>query len=100
MVHIEHNNIYILSGFVKLCREIQRFNSMVEMQKFNLCWNEFDKAASAIMKNLVADQDFTDVTISCDDDETILAHKIVLGSSSPVFRYFVTCLNKTTSRKA
>ena len=61
---------------------------MVEMQKFNLCWNEFDKAASATMKNLVADQDFTDVTISCDDDETILAHKIVLGSSSPVFRYF------------
>ena len=61
---------------------------MVEMQKFNLCWNEFDKAASATMKNLVSDQDFTDVTISCDDDETILAHKIVLGSSSPVFRYF------------
>ena len=59
---------------------------MVEMQKFNLCWNEFDKAASVTMKNLVADQDFTDVTITCDHDETILAHKIVLGSSSPVFR--------------
>ena len=43
----------------------------MESQKFNLCWNEFDKAASTMLKNLVSDQHFTDVTISCDSDQTI-----------------------------
>ena len=64
---------------------------MVELQKFNLCWNEFDKAASATLKNLVEDHNFTDVTISCDDDDTILAHKIVLGHQ-------VQCLGKLFAR--
>ena len=41
----------------------------METQKFNLCWNEFDKAASLTLKCLVEDQDFTDVTISCDDQQ-------------------------------
>ena len=81
----------------------------METQKFNLCWNEFDKAASLTLKCLVEDQDFTDVTISCDDQQmqvfkgvfwiliesrfTIFvmfkAHKIVLASSSSVFRWML-----------
>ena len=44
------------------------FFFVMESQKFNLCWNEFDKAASTMLKNLVSDQIFTDVTISCDSD--------------------------------
>ena len=59
---------------------------MMDSQKFNLCWNEFDKAASETMRNLISDQEFTDVTLTCDDDNQIHAHKIVLSSSSPVFR--------------
>ena len=84
LAHIEYNILHI----VLHCEAATVFilPNMVELQKFNLCWNEFDKAASATLKNLVEDHNFTDVTISCDDDDTILAHKIVLGSSSPVFR--------------
>ena len=58
----------------------------MESQKFNLCWNEFDKAASQTLKNLISDQEFTDVTLTCDDDNQMQAHKIVLSSCSPVFR--------------
>ena len=43
----------------------------MESQKFNLCWNEFDKAATSTFKQLVEDQHFTDVTIGCDGDDTI-----------------------------
>ena len=48
---------------------------VMESQKFNLCWNEFDKAASTMLKNLVSDQIFTDVTISCDSDQTIQVNR-------------------------
>ena len=58
----------------------------MDSQKFNLCWNEYGKAASETLKNLITDQEFTDVTLTCDDDDQIHAHKIVLSSSSPVFR--------------
>jgi len=58
----------------------------MESQKFNLCWNEFDKAAGQTLRNLMCDQAFTDVTLTCDDDNQIQAHKLVLSSSSPVFK--------------
>ena len=58
----------------------------MDSQKFNLCWNEFEIAASQTLKNLLSDQEFTDVTLTCDDDKQIHAHKIVLSSCSPVFR--------------
>ena len=48
----------------------------MEAQKFNLRWNEFDKAASLTLKSLVEDPDFTDVTISCDDQQ-IQVFKII-----------------------
>ena len=42
---------------------------MMEPQKFNLCWNEFEVAASLTLKQLVRDTHFTDVTLSCDSED-------------------------------
>ena len=52
------------------------------MDKYNLCWNEFENCASATIKTLWSDNAFTDVTLVCDDDKQIAAHKVILGSSS------------------
>ena len=38
------------------------------------------------IKTLWSDTAFTDVTLACDDDKQILAHKVILGSSSSFFR--------------
>ena len=57
----------------------------MESQKFNLCWNEFDKAATSTFKQLVEDQHFTDVTIGCDGDDTIQV------PTSIVFNILVLC---------
>ena len=56
------------------------------MDKYNLCWNEFENCASATIKTLWSDNAFTDVTLVCDDDKQIAAHKVILGSSSSFFR--------------
>ena len=43
----------------------------MENQKFNLCWNEFDKAATRLLKSLTGDEKFTDVTLTCDSEHSI-----------------------------
>ena len=65
------------------------------MDKYNLCWNEFDNCASATIKTLWSDNAFTDVTLVSDDDKQIQAHKVILGSSSSFFRKILNSnLNK------
>lgn len=58
----------------------------MESQKFNLCWNDYEKCVSNTFRSLLTDQDFTDITLACDDGEGLKAHKVVLSSSSPVLR--------------
>ena len=35
---------------------------------------------------LVSDQDFTDVTLACDDGQLVKAHKVILAAASPFFK--------------
>ena len=49
-------------------------------------WNDFSSSASNTIKNLIYDQDFNDVTIACEDDMQIKAHKVVLSSGSSFFK--------------
>ena len=53
--------------------------------KFFLLWNDFHKNASSTFKDMREDQDFTNVTLACDDYEQIKAHNIILASSSSFF---------------
>ena len=50
-----------------------------------LQWNDFKDSASALFENLREDQDFTDVTLAC-EDQSIKAHKVVLSACSPFFK--------------
>ena len=58
----------------------------IKMEKFSLSWNEFIDNVSTSFRKLRQDKDYSDVTLVCDDEKSIRAHKVVLSSSSEFFR--------------
>ena len=56
----------------------------MEGDKFILLWNDFEFNASSSYRKLINDKHFVDVTLVCDDNRQVKAHKVVLSSSSPV----------------
>ena len=55
-------------------------------EKFCLKWNDFEQNISGAFRELKDDADFFDVTLACDSDEQISAHKVILSACSPFFR--------------
>ena len=58
----------------------------MDEDKFTLAWNDFASNAAQSFVGLRTDSEFSDVTLACDGDTMIKAHKVVLASCSPVFR--------------
>ena len=63
---------------------------MMVDEKLTISWNDFEKEAPNTFRNLFTDQDFRDVTLVSADSKLISAHKVVLSSSSPLFRNILT----------
>ena len=59
---------------------------MADSEHFNLAWNQFENCAGLTFKNLLSDEDFADVTLACEGDKQLKAHKVILSSCSPFFR--------------
>ena len=55
-------------------------------EKFCLKWNDFETNISGAFRELRDDSDFFDVTLACDDEEQVSAHKVILSACSPFFR--------------
>ena len=55
-------------------------------EKFCLKWNDFEQNISGAFRELKDDADFFDVTLACDSDGQISAHKVILSACSPFFR--------------
>ena len=55
-------------------------------EKLTLDWNDFQSNAANVFSELRKESEFSDVTLACNDDTMIKAHKVVLASCSPVFR--------------
>jgi len=55
------------------------------MQMHKLVDSEFASNASNTLQNLLHDNELTDVTIACDDDKQVKAHKFMLCASSSFF---------------
>ena len=53
-------------------------------EKFCLKWNDFQTNITAAFRELRADTDFCDVTLVCEGNHQIKAHKVILVASSPV----------------
>ena len=56
------------------------------METFNLSWTDFSSSATESFKKLLTDTSFADVTLVCDDNKQMNAHKVILGSSSQFFK--------------
>lgn len=56
------------------------------MEKFNLSSNNFDENILNSFKDLKYDKDFTDVTLVCEENKQVKAHKVVISSCSEFFK--------------
>ena len=56
------------------------------MEVLNLTWDVYSENSCNTIRNLYTDTTFTDVTLLTEDDQQILAHKVVLASGSSFFR--------------
>ena len=55
-------------------------------EKYELSWKEFQQCASQSFKDHYNSEEYSDVTLACDDDKQIKTHKMVLSASSPFFQ--------------
>eukprot|EP00092_Neocalanus_flemingeri_P035855 GFUD01039037.1.p1 GENE.GFUD01039037.1~~GFUD01039037.1.p1 ORF type:complete len:274 (+),score=63.64 GFUD01039037.1:44-865(+) len=58
----------------------------MEPGSFNLSSNDFSSSVTKSFKKLLNDNNFSDVTLVCDDGRQMEAHKVILGSSSQFFQ--------------
>ena len=52
---------------------------------FCVRWNDFTNNIADTFRSLRGGNDFTDVTLACEDGQVVEAHKVVLAASSPFF---------------
>ena len=62
-------------------------NKLLEImsEKLLLKWNDFQENVNTSFVNLKEDKEFADVTLVCEDDQQVEAHKVILAASSPFF---------------
>jgi hypothetical protein len=65
--------------------DIEEAAGMGSSEKFCLKWNDFQTNISTSFQDLRKDQDFSDVTLTCDGDIRIKAHRVILAGSSKFF---------------
>ena len=58
---------------------------MAFSEKFCLKWNDFQDNIASSFRGLREDFDFADVTLVCEEDLQIEAHKVILSACSPFF---------------
>ena len=46
----------------------------------------FETFTKRTFRNMLNDEDFTDVTLACDDGQLVKAHKVILAAASPFFK--------------
>ena len=63
---------------------------MQNSEKLCLQWNDFQSNIKSAFGELRNDKDFADVTLACEDGHHVLAHKVILASSSPFFMDILT----------
>ena len=55
-------------------------------EKLCLQWNDFQDNMKSAFQNLREDNNFSDVTLACEDGQEVEAHKVILAASSPFFQ--------------
>jgi len=58
-------------------------------ENYFLSWGGFQRNLKSTFADLAAENYFTDVTLVCDGEKQIAAHKVVLGAGSPFFKHIL-----------
>ena len=58
----------------------------MQVEKLCLRWNDFQQNLSNAFGGFRGDTDFNDVTLACEDGTQLEAHKVILSTSSPLFK--------------
>ena len=66
---------------------------MMDTGKFCLKWNDFLTNNAAFFQEMKNTQEFTDVTLVCEDNQRFEAHKLILSSASNFFKSVLTGRN-------
>lgn len=83
---IDNNSIYVTSNQLKSIIDTDNPNEPPSTpQAFCLRWNNYQSNLTTVFTQLLQDEQFVDVTLSC-DGYAIKAHKIVLSACSPYFQ--------------
>ena len=72
----------------------QKSNMDEEEKKLSLDNQHFSQFTSSAFKDLYEDEDFTDVTLVCEDGNLVRGHKIILSAGSSVIRDLLACGSK------
>ena len=56
------------------------------MENFTIGWSGFEGNAGNSFRSVYEEDVFKDVTLACDDDQQVRAHKFILMASSSFFR--------------
>ena len=59
-------------------------------EQFHLSRNDFHVSAAGTFKTLIEDKSFVDVTLVCEDDKQLAAHKVILSANSIFFKNVLT----------
>ena len=59
------------------------------MEEYLLSKNDFGSSMRKTYENLLGDTDFADVTLACENDKWVKAHKLILSGSSSFFRHLL-----------
>ena len=71
-----------------ICARISGFQVVSKRrmsEKLCLQWNDFQDNVNTAFGKLKGDNEFSDVTLACEDGQQFEAHKVILVSSSPFF---------------
>ena len=55
-------------------------------EKYSLQWQDFHANIATSFGDLRDEEEFLDVTLACDEDKQVMAHKVIISACSPMFR--------------
>ena len=59
------------------------------MEEISFTWRQFDAHSTHLFRTLFETKDFSDVTLVCDDQKQVKAHKFILSASSSILDDFL-----------
>ena len=69
----------------------------MHQEMYSLSWKSYSDHLSDMMKELIKNNDFADITLVTDDKKHMKAHKNILSACSPAFRYLMSFDKKSNS---